>query len=196
MKFKNKQCSNIPFIHYTFRDFFSDKELLDIESINILNHSTSLDGERASNNNRFFVDKDNMWSKSTLNRIIDFFLSDDIICMFEQESGKTIRGNYLRVELIEDKEKSWLKPHVDINEKIMSFILYLNNTNESLDIGTSLYNNNKELVTTVPYINNTGFYFYPGNDTWHGLESVNIHQRRRAVMVNYCTFKTEFKIPS
>ena len=100
-----------------------------------------------------------MWSKSTLNRIIDFFLSDDIICMFEQESGKTIRGNYLRVELIEDKEKSWLKPHVDINEKIMSFILYLNNTNESLDIGTSLYNNNKELVTTVPYINNTGFYF-------------------------------------
>ena len=82
MKFKNKQCSNIPFIHYTFRDFFSDKELLDIENINILNHSTSLDGERASNNNRFFVDKDNMWSKSTLNRIIDFFLSDDIICMF------------------------------------------------------------------------------------------------------------------
>ena len=55
MKFKNKQCSNIPFIHYTFRDFFSDKELMDIENINILKHSTSLDGERASNNNRFFV---------------------------------------------------------------------------------------------------------------------------------------------
>ena len=37
MKFKNKQCSNIPFIHYTFRDFFSDKELMDIENIDIYN---------------------------------------------------------------------------------------------------------------------------------------------------------------
>lgn len=136
-----------------------------------------------------------MWSNSALNRIVDFFLRDDIIIMFEQESGKTIRGNYLRVEFIEDREKSWLEPHVDISEKIMSFLVYLNNTNEDVEIGTALYDNNKKYVTTVPYIDNTGFYFYPGADTWHGLESVNIKERRRAVMVNYCTFKTEFKVP-
>jgi hypothetical protein len=114
--------------------------------------------------------------------------------MFEQESNVKIRGNYLRIELIEDREKSWLEPHVDINEKIMSFLVYLNNTDESLDIGTALYNNKQEYITTVPYIDNTGFYFYPSNDTWHGLESINIKERRRAIMVNYCTFKTEFKV--
>lgn len=195
MKFKNKRYSNNPFIHYTFTDFFCNNELADIDSIKLQNHSASLDGARTTNSNRFFVDKENMWSNSTLKKIVDFFLRDDIILMFEQESGKTIRGNYLRVEFIEDREKSWLEPHVDIDEKIMSFLLYLNNTNESLNIGTSLYNNKKELVTTIPYINNTGFYFYPSSNTWHGLESVSIKQRRRAVMVNYCTFKTEFKIP-
>jgi len=194
MKFKNKQCSSNPFQHYTFTNFFCDKELADIENIKIDDHSASLDGERASNGNRFFVNKDNMWSSSALNRIVDFFLRDNIINMFEAESNVKIRGNYLRIELIEDKEKSWLEPHVDINEKIMSFIVYLNNTDESSDIGTALYNNKKEYITTVPYINNTGFYFYPGNDTWHGLESINIKERRRAIMVNYCTFKTEFKV--
>tara|TARA_R110002153_G_C13320412_1_gene497036 strand:+ start:143 stop:730 length:588 start_codon:yes stop_codon:yes gene_type:complete len=194
MKFRNKQCSSNPFQHYTFTDFFCDKELADIENIKIDDHSSSLDGERASNGNRFFVNKDNMWSSSALNRIVDFFLRDETINMFESESNLKIRGNYLRIELIEDKEKSWLEPHVDINEKIMSFLVYLNTTDESPDIGTALYNNKKEYITTVPFINNTGFYFYPSNNTWHGLESINIKERRRAIMVNYCTFKTEFKV--
>ena len=194
MKFRNKQCSNNPFQHYTFTDFFCDKELTDIENIKIDDHSASLDGERASNGNRFFVNNDNMWSSSTLNRIVDFFLKDETINMFENESNVKIRGNYLRIELIEDKEKSWLEPHVDINEKIMSFLVYLNTTDESPDIGTALYNNKKEYITTVPFINNTGFYFYPSSNTWHGLESINIKERRRAIMVNYCTFKTEFKV--
>tara|TARA_R110002167_G_scaffold157162_1_gene352006 strand:- start:3074 stop:3661 length:588 start_codon:yes stop_codon:yes gene_type:complete len=194
MKFRNKQCGSNPFQHYTFTDFFCDKELADIENIKIDDHSSSLDGERASNGNRFFVNKDNMWSSSALNRIVDFFLRDETINMFESESNLKIRGNYLRIELIEDKEKSWLEPHVDINEKIMSFLVYLNTTDESPDIGTALYNNKKEYITTVPFINNTGFYFYPSNNTWHGLESINIKERRRAIMVNYCTFKTEFKV--
>ena len=195
MKFRNKQLSSDPFKHYTFTEFFCEKELADIDRIKLSKNTASLNGARTTNNNRFFVDKENMWSSSVLNRTVDFFLRDEIIDMFEEESNIKIRGNYLRIELIEDSKKSWLEPHVDISEKIMSFLVYLNNTDESESIGTALYNKNKEYVKTVPYINNQGFYFYPSNDTWHGLESVDIKERRRAVMVNYCTFKTEFKVP-
>jgi len=195
MKFRNKQLSSDPFEHYTFTEFFCEKELADIDRIKLSKNTASLDGARTTNNNRFFVDKKNMWSSSVLNRTVDFFLRDEVINMFEEESNVKIRGNYLRIELIEDSEKSWLEPHVDISEKIMSFIVYLNNTEESESIGTALYDKNKQYVKTVPYINNQGFYFYPSNDTWHGLESVDIKARRRAVMVNYCTFKTEFKVP-
>ena len=195
MKFRNKKHEIVPFEHYTFTDFFCEKELANINKIQLECHAASLDGARTTNNNRFFVDKENMQSNSALNRIVDFFLKDETIGMFEEESGLKIRGNYLRVEFIEDKEKSWLEPHVDIKEKQMSFLVYLNNTDENEDIGTALYDSNKQYVTTVPYINNTGFYFYPGDNTWHGLESIEIKERRRAVMVNYCTFETEFKIP-
>ena len=195
MKFRNKKSCCEPFEHYTFTDFFCDNELADINNIKLHSHSASLSGARTTNNNRFFVDKQNMWSNSALNRIVDFFLKDDVIDMFEEESNVKIRGNYLRIEFIEDSEKSWLEPHVDISEKLMSFLVYLNNTGESESIGTALYNTDKEYIKTVPFINNQGFYFYPSNDTWHGLESVQIKERRRAVMVNYCTFKTEFEVP-
>ena len=120
MKFRNKQCSSNPFQHYTFTDFFCDKELADIENIKIDDHSASLDSERASNGNRFFVNKDNMWSSSALNRIVDFFLRDETINMFESESNLKIRGNYLRIELIEDREKSW----TDKNSEIQVWIAY------------------------------------------------------------------------
>lgn len=195
MKLRNKQKIKIPFDHYTFENVFCEKELTSINSIKLEDNAAHLDGARSTNNNRFFVNSTNINDNFTFERIVEYFLRDDVIEMFEEESGKKIRGNYLRVEFIEDKEKSWLEPHVDIEEKIMSLLIYLNNTNENYDIGTSLYDNNKKFVTTVPYIDNTGFYFYPSDNTWHGLESVNIKKRRRAIMVNYCTFKTEFKVP-
>lgn len=195
MKFRNKKHGRSPFKHYVFNNFFCDKELKEIDNIVLDEHSASLDGARTTNNNRFFVNKDNINDNYTLSRIVDFFLRDETIEMFEKESGKKIKGNYLRVEFIEDREKSWLEPHVDINEKLMSFLVYLNTTNECMSIGTALYNSKKQYVKTVPYINNAGFYFFPSDDTWHGLESVKIKERRRAVMVNYCTFETEFKIP-
>ena len=113
MKFRNKKRCSEPFKHYTFTDFFCDRELADIDKIKLSNHTASLDGARTTNNNRFFVDQQNMWSNSALNCTVDFFLRDEIIDMFEEESNIKIRGNYLRIELIEDSEKSWLEPHVD-----------------------------------------------------------------------------------
>jgi hypothetical protein len=195
MNFRNKQHLDIPFQHTTFTEFFCDKELQSIDDIQLGGHSTSINGTRTTNNNRFFVNDTNKGDNFAISRMVDFFLRDEIIDMFERESGRCIRGNYLRVEVIEDREKSWLEPHVDISEKIMSLLVYLNNTNEDIAIGTALYDTDRKHVCTVPYIDNTGFYFFPNTDTWHGLESVNIKERRRAVMINYCTFETEFEIP-
>jgi hypothetical protein len=194
MKLNDIILNSEPFNHYTFKDVFSEHELIDILSIDLFNFSAELQGERASNKNRFFANDDNIKTNDVIKTIVEYFLSDDVINHFEKESGRNIRGNYLRVEFIEDKEKSWLKPHVDIHEKIVSMIIYLNNTNESENIGTSIYNSEKKLVKTIPYHHNTGFYFYPGHNTWHGLEPIKIKNSRKAIMINYCTFETEFKV--
>ena len=194
MRISNITCDNYPFNHYTFKDVFTDDELLDICNMDLYKFSAKLDGARASNTNRFFANEENRKKNNTINSLVDYFLNPDIVSHFENESNKKIAGNYLRIEFIEDHESSWLQPHVDIHEKLMSMMIYLNTTDESESIGTSIYDSEKQLVKIIPYIHNTGFYFYPSDNTWHGLEPITIKKSRKAIMVNYCTFKTEFTV--
>lgn len=191
---RDKSISSLPFTHYIVKRVFCEKELSEIQKIDLKLHSEKLDGERSSNQNRFFITQSNINDNFVFKRIIDYFKRDSVISMFEKESGRTIKGNYLRVEFLEDKESSWLEPHRDIEEKLLSLIIYLNDSNESEENGTSLYDENKEKVKTVPFINNSGFYFFAGTNTWHGLEPVKIKKSRKAVMINYCTFETEFNL--
>lgn len=194
MKISNIICDSYPFNHYSFSDVFCENELKEIANIDLFKHSAKLEGERASNTNRFFANEENRKSHNIIDRIVTYFSNSDMISHFENESNRKISGNYLRIEFIEDTESSWLKPHVDINEKIMSMMIYLNTTDENPNIGTSIYDDNMKFVKTVPYVHNTGFYFYPGHNTWHGLEPITIKTSRKAIMVNYCTFKTEFTV--
>jgi hypothetical protein len=194
MKISNITCDSSPFNYYSFSDVFCENELNQIVNIDLFKHSAKLEGERASNTNRFFANDENRKNHEIIDHIINYFSDSEVISHFENESGRKISGNYLRIEFIADTESSWLKPHVDINEKIMSMMIYLNTTDENLNIGTSVYDEDMKLVKTVPYIHNTGFYFYPSHNTWHGLEPIKIKTSRKAIMVNYCTFKTEFTV--
>ena len=191
---RNKTTNFSPFTHYIVKDVFCEKELSEIRKLNLELHSEKLNGERASNQNRFFITQSNINDNFIFERIVNYFSRDSVIDMFEKESECTIKGNYLRVEFLEDKQSSWLEPHCDIEEKLLSLIIYLNDTNETEDNGTSLYDKNLKKVSTVPFIDNSGFYFFAGKNTWHGLDPVKIKKSRKAVMVNYCTFKTEFSI--
>ena len=189
---ENRIQNKIPFNHYTFNNVLDNFDLTFLSKINLKNSST-LNGKRTSNKNRFFITKKDM-NYYCFKSIVNYFLNEKIINFFEKESNRKIRGNYLRVEILEDKDDSYLEPHCDIKEKILSLMIYLNESNEDESIGTSLYDKNKKLIKTVPYINNSGFYFYPDNNTWHGLEKIKLKNKRKAIMVNYCTFKTEFKV--
>jgi hypothetical protein len=194
MKISNIICDSYPFNHYSFSDVFCENELRQIEDIDLFNCFASLDGERASNTNRFFANHENRKTHNVIDRIVNYFSDSKTIAHFENESGRKIFGNYLRVEFIADNQASWLKPHVDIEEKIMSMMIYLNTTDEDPNIGTAIYDEDRKLIKTVPYLHNTGFYFYPSHNTWHGLEPIKIKTMRKAIMVNYCTFETEFRV--
>ena len=52
----------------------------------------------------------------------------------------------------------------------MSGLIFVNNANESEDLGTDFYNEKLEKVKTVPYKNNYGYLFSSGPNTWHGME--------------------------
>src|SRR5690606_20075956 len=107
---------------------------------------------------------------------------------------RDLRDAYLRVEVIADRHGFWLKPHKDIKEKLMSMLVYANPYDESENLGTDIYDSNLQVVKTVPYRHNLAYLFAPGEDTWHGLEKKEINKERRSMLINYVTFKTDWRI--
>ena len=49
---------------------------------------------------------------------------------------KIYQTHMFRVEVICDRQGFWLKPHCDIKEKLMSGLIFVNNANESEELGT------------------------------------------------------------
>ena len=74
--------------------------------------------------------------------------------------NKDLSNSYVRVEVICDREGFWLKPHCDIKEKLLSGLIFVNNANESENLGTDFYNEKLEKVKTVPYKNNYGYIYF------------------------------------
>jgi len=107
---------------------------------------------------------------------------------------KDLSNSYVRIEVICDREGFWLKPHCDIKEKLMSGLIFINKTDESVELGTDFYNEKLEKVKTVPFKHNYGYLFTSGPNTWHGMEKKKIIKERRCVQVNYVTFETDWKV--
>ena len=73
--------------------------------------------------------------------------------------GKNLSDSYVRLEIIADKKGFWLKPHKDIQEKLMTMMIWVNPYNESKDLGTDFYNDKYEIVKTLEYKHNDGYFF-------------------------------------
>ena len=103
-------------------------------------------------------------------------------------------GSYVRLEVLNDTHGFWLKPHCDIPEKLISSLIYINDTAEDITLGTDLYNEKLELVDTVPFWHNFGYVFH-GPNKWHGMEKgKTIRTERRGIQINYVTFETDWKV--
>ena len=107
---------------------------------------------------------------------------------------KDLSKSYVRLEVICDRKGFWLKPHCDIKEKLLSCLLFVNRFGESEDLGTDFYNSKLELVKTVPYKDNYGYFFSSDKNSWHGMEKKVIQKDRRSIQINYVTFKTDWPV--
>ena len=76
----------------------------------------------------------------------------------------------------------------------MTMMIWVNPFKESENLGTDFYDDNGKIVKTAKYIDNTGYFFSSGNDTWHGLEKKEIIKERRCIQINYVTFETDWPV--
>ena len=203
-----------PFDHWEYHNALTNgaiDEIVKADIPDVSKHNLSYDGTRAIDGGaaefregiasggeaikfRCFVTKENEKQFPHLVEFINELQSKDVHQTISKMINKDLSNSYVRVEVICDREGFWLKPHCDIKEKLMSGLIFVNNANESEDLGTDFYNEKLEKVKTVPYKNNYGYMFTSGPNTWHGMEKKTIVKERRCIQVNYVTFPTDWKV--
>ena len=194
------ECS-YPFKHWELSECLDNETLNEISFAQIPGGDRAYDGTRAADHTgkgvdgklRLFVDKNNCQNFPNLTKLINEFqgsLASKISLLMHKDLSKS----FVRLEIIGDKKGFWLKPHKDIPEKLMTMMIWANPNNEHENLGTDLYNEKYELVKTVKYHHNNGYFFSSGNDTWHGLEMKEIKKERRCIQINYVAFETDWPV--
>ena len=190
-----------PFKHWELSECLDNETLNEISFAQIPDGERAYDGTRAADHTgkgvdgklRLFVDKNNCQNFPNLTKLINKFqgsLASKISLLLHKDLSKS----FVRLEIIGDKKGFWLKPHKDIPEKLMTMMIWANPNNEHENLGTDLYNEKYELVKTVKYHHNNGYFFSSGNDTWHGLEKKEIKKERRCIQINYVAFETDWPV--
>ena len=191
-----------PFQHWEFSKCLDNNSLDEISYSVIPDGERSYDGTRAADHNgdgldgklRLFITKKNKDYFPYLTKVINSLQSKLTVKKISGLLNKDLSSSYVRLEIIGDKKGFWLKPHKDIKEKLMTMMVWANPYQESKSLGTDLYDDNFNIVKTIQYKHNTGYFFSSGQDTWHGLELKEIKKERRCIQINYVTFKTDWPI--
>jgi len=214
---KRSKHYHLPFSHWELNkpltndaiDEICKTEIIDLNKINI-----NYDGTRAIDGGegqfrkgiaeggkaikfRCFINKDNVKDFPHLNNLIEELTFKDTYGHVGELVKKDLSASHVRIEVICDRQGFWLKPHCDIEEKLISCLIFANPFNESENLGTDLYEmKDKKLskVKTVPYKNNYGYFFTSGPNSWHGMEKKEIKKERRCLQINYVSFKTDWKV--
>tara|TARA_B100000700_G_scaffold308014_1_gene385179 strand:- start:518 stop:1135 length:618 start_codon:yes stop_codon:yes gene_type:complete len=202
MNLEKTQEYNQPFKHWEIFDCLDKSTLDEISFSEIPEGQRSYDGTRAADNTgqgidgklRLFVTIENSKNFPNLTKLINQFQNYKIYSKISSFLKKDLSKSFVRLEIISDKKGFWLKPHKDIKEKLMTMMIWSNPYNESEKLGTDMYNDNYEIVKTVKYSHNNGYFFSSGEDTWHGLEKKDIVKERRCIQINYVSFKTDWPV--
>jgi hypothetical protein len=202
MNLNNISENIIPFKHWEITQCFDKNTLEEISFASIPEGERAYDGTRAADHTgqgvdgklRLYLTKENSHSFPNLTKIIQSLQSKDIYEKISNLLKKDLSSAYVRLEIIADKKGFWLKPHKDIKEKLMTMMVWANPYDESENLGTDLYDNDFNLVKTIKYIHNNGYFFSSGQDTWHGLELKEIIKERRCIQINYVSFPTDWPV--
>ena len=105
----------------------------------------------------------------------------------EKMFGTDLKGTYLRMEFAQDIDGFWLEPHTDLGVKVFTMLLYLSKDPSHKDLGTDIYDANKQRVGRSPFAPNAAMVFVPADNTFHGFEKRPIKGVRTSLIINYVT---------
>ncbi len=178
-----------PFNHWLYNRVLLDETVDELLKIKlplpkIENHR----GKREIyNKSRIFFNKENCDKYPVVRNIVKIFNNPDIVSQLGNICGRDLKQGKLRIEYTLDSGDFWLEPHLDIKEKLLTFLVYLSKDPGSSEWGTTIYNKDLSFHSKAPYKSNLGLMFMAGKDTWHGVLKQNIQGVRKNIIINYVT---------
>ena len=145
-------------------------------------------GRREENNEtRRYVDAGAIESYGPARALAEVFQDARVVSAIEARCGASLAGTNLRIEYAQDTDGFWLEPHTDIGVKAFTMFVYLDDSKETRDWGTDFFSDDSTHAKRLPFADNSGVIFIPGDDTWHGFLPRTIDGVRRSLIVNYVT---------
>ncbi|MHA1517897.1 MAG: 2OG-Fe(II) oxygenase [Alphaproteobacteria bacterium] len=185
----NSDRTNQPYPHWILEGCFPEDIVEDV--LNLPFPAPSLDGvsgkRELHNNTRKYFDVENRKVFSAVEAVAKAFQDKRITELIAKTFGTNLDRTYLRIEYAQDIDGFWLEPHTDLGVKSFTMLLYLSDEEGHEDLGTDIYDANKEHVGRSPFAPNIALVFVPSDNTYHGFESRPIKGVRKSLIINYVT---------
>ena len=139
------------------------------------------------NKTRTYFDTENMDRFPVCRAFNEAFQSPKLAGEIARHFGTDINGSFLRVEYAQDIDGFWLEPHTDLGVKLFTMLLYLSDEEGHSELGTDIYDAEKQHVGRSPFEPNGAMVFVPSDITYHGFEPRKIPGVRKSIIINYVT---------
>ncbi|MGD9805882.1 MAG: 2OG-Fe(II) oxygenase [Hyphomicrobiaceae bacterium] len=145
-------------------------------------------GKRELHNaTRRYFDVENRAKYPVVGAFAEAFQSRAVTDRIANYFGTKLGGTYLRLEYAQDTNGFWLEPHTDLGVKVFTMLLYLSKDPSHKNLGTDVYDAQKQHVGRSPFSPNAAMVFVPSTDTYHGFEPRQIDGIRKSIIINYVT---------
>jgi len=187
--FDEGQLNEIPYRHWFLADCLPEDVLDNILTLPF--PAPELDGisgkRELHNATRTYFDRENAEKYPVCANFAQGFQDKRITDKVAQHFGTSLDGTYLRIEYAQDINGFWLEPHSDLGVKNFTMLLYLSKDESHKNLGTDIYDENKQHVAQSPFEANGALVFIPADNTFHGVEPRTIEGVRKSIIINYVT---------
>ena len=187
--FANGQSIEEPYRHWNLSMCIRPDTLDEI--INLPFEAPDLGGESGRrelhNATRTYFDRENRMKHPCCSAVAEAFQDKRVTSAIEVVFGVNLEGTYLRIEYVQDTGGFWLEPHTDLGVKSFTMLLYASKDPSHRELGTDIYDTEKNHVGRSPFESNAALVFVPADDTFHGFEKREINGIRQSIIINYVT---------
>lgn len=183
------EAFDAPYRHWFLRDVLPAPLVDDLRSIDFPPpHLDGVSGKRELHNDeRWYFDAGNRVKHPAMAAMAETFQDPATTKAIADFCGAALDDTFLRIEYAVDTTGFWLQPHTDLGVKRLTILHYLSNEPGQDDLGTDIYDADKNWFKRSPFQPNTALMFVPGDATYHGFEARDVTGVRKSLIINYVT---------